>query len=81
MSLKSLVSHLFLEPLVMINLKLPRLLIKFFVIGVLSLIINNASKSANCSNASSSSINGSLKILNSYFPDNFFKSTNSCDTF
>ena len=67
---------LFLKPLVIINFNLVRLPIKFLVIGVLSRIINKASKSANCSIASASSINGSLKILNSYFPDSFSKSTN-----
>ena len=72
---------LFLDPLVMINLRSLRLSIKFLVIGVLSLIINKASKSESCSIASASSTNGSLKILNSYFPESFFKSTNSCDTF
>ena len=72
---------LFLDPLVMIYLRSFRLSIKFLVIGVRSRMINNASKSDRCSIASASSINGSLKILNSYFPDNFFKSTNSCETF
>ena len=38
---------LFRNPLVIINFKLFKLLIKFFVIEVLSLIINKASKSAN----------------------------------
>ena len=72
---------LFLDPLVMIYLRSFRLSIKFLVIGVRSRMINNASKSDNCSIASASSKKGSLKILNSYFPDNFFKSTNSCETF
>ena len=43
--------------------------------------INNASKSLSFSIASFSSLNGSLKIFISYFPDNFFRSTNSCETF
>ena len=47
-----------------------------FVIGVLSLIINNASKSKSCSIASASSIKGSLKIFISYLPDSFSKSKN-----
>ena len=72
---------LFLVPLVMINFNLLKLSIKFLVIGVLSRIINSASKSANCSIASDSSKNGLLKILNSYFPDNFSRSTNCCETF
>ena len=38
---------LFRNPLVITNFKSLRLSIKFFVIGVLSLIINKASKSAN----------------------------------
>ena len=78
-ALKSI--DLFLKPLVMINFNLSKLSIKFLDIGVLSLIINNASNSASCSIVSASSMKGSLKILNSYFPDNFFKSTNFSETF
>ena len=37
--------------------------------------------SNNFSIASDSSINASLNILNSYLLDNFFKLTNSCETF
>ena len=77
----SISTALFLVPLVIIYLRSLSLSIKFLEIGVLSLIINKASKSANCSIASASSTKGSLKILNSYFPDNFLRSTNSCETF
>ena len=68
---------LFLIPLVIINFSFFKLEIRFSVILVLSLIINNASKSLNCSIASFSSVNGSLNTFISYFPDSFFKSTNS----
>ena len=72
---------LFLNPLVIINFNLVKFSIKFLVIGVLSLITNKASKSANLSKASASSSNGSLKIFISYFPESFSISTNCWETF